>query len=219
MSVDGFIDDTGPGPLRLSNVEDFDHVDDVRAGADAILVGANSVRRDNPKLLIRSGARVRDRIARGMAPHPVKVTVTASGGLDPGSRFFTVGEGLKLVYASSSGAADLGRTLDGLAVVVDAGEPVDLGLVLDDLASRGVRRLMVEGGTTIHTQFLTAGLADELHLAVCPVFVGDADAPRFVGPGVFPWTADRRMTLAEARPIGDVVLLRYLLSDREDGSS
>jgi 5-amino-6-(5-phosphoribosylamino)uracil reductase len=160
---------------------------------------------------------VRDRIARGMAPHPVKVTVTAGGGLDPDSRFFTEGQGLKLVYASASASADLRRTLDGVAVVVDAAEPVDLRLVLDDLASRGVRRLMVEGGTTIHTQFLTAGLADELHLAVCPVFVGDADAPRFVGPGVFPWSRRRRMALAEVRPIGDVVLLRYLLTDRGDG--
>jgi len=58
--------------------------------------------------------------------------------------------------------------------------------MVDDLGERGVRQLMVEGGTTIHTQFLTAGLADEIHLAVAPFFVGDADAPRFMLPGNFP---------------------------------
>jgi 5-amino-6-(5-phosphoribosylamino)uracil reductase len=73
---------------------------------------------------------------------------------------------------------------------------------------------MVEGGGTVHTQFLTEGLADELHLVVAPFFVGDSRARRFVSDGRFPWCADRRATLVEARPIGDVVLMRYALSDR-----
>jgi len=61
------------------------------------------------------------------------------------------------------------------------------------------------------TQFLTAGFVDELHLAVAPFFVGQPEAPRFVGGGVFPWNTDRRMSLAEVRQMGGVVLLRYLL--------
>ncbi|MGH2720747.1 MAG: RibD family protein [Actinomycetota bacterium] len=219
VSVDGFIDDSASEPLRLSNDEDFDRVDDVRAGADAILVGANTIRRDDPRLLVRSEARVRDRIARGLPPQPVKVTVTTSGALDPDRRFFTAGDGLKLVYASSPVASDLREHLRNLAVVVDAGRTVDVRRMTDDLGARGVRRLMVEGGTSIHTQFLTAGLVDELHLAVCPFFVGDTDAPRFVGAGVFPWNRARRMTLAEVRPVGDVVLLRYVLGDRGERPS
>ena len=73
---------------------------------------------------------------------------------------------------------------------------------------------MVEGGRTIHTQFLTADLADELQLVVAPFFVGDSRACRFVGDGDFPWHPSHRATLAEARQIGDVVLLRYALSRR-----
>jgi len=61
------------------------------------------------------------------------------------------------------------------------------------------------------TQFLTAGLVDELHLAVAPFFVGQSEAPRFVAGGVFPWNTDRRMRLEEVRQMGGVVLLRYLL--------
>jgi 5-amino-6-(5-phosphoribosylamino)uracil reductase len=86
--------------------------------------------------------------------------------------------------------------------------------VTEDLYARGVGRLMVEGGGTMHTQFLTEGLADELHLVVAPFFVGDSRAPRFVSDGRFPWNPDRRATLAEVRQIGDVVLLRYALSSR-----
>ena len=71
-----------------------------------------------------------------------------------------------------------------------------------------------DGGGTVHTQFLTGGLADELQLVVAPFFVGDSRATRFVGDGRFPWNPGRRATLAEVRQIGDVVLLRYALSSR-----
>ncbi len=64
-----------------------------------------------------------------------------------------------------------------VATVVDGGDPVDMRRVSEDLFARGVQRLMVEGGGTVHTQFLTADLADELQLVVAPFFVGDSRAP------------------------------------------
>ena len=73
---------------------------------------------------------------------------------------------------------------------------------------------MVEGGGTVITAFLMAELADELQLAVAPLFVGDPLARRFVDDGPFPWTARSRARLAEVRSIGDVVLMRYALSPR-----
>ena len=104
--------------------------------------------------------------------------------------------------------------LGPVATVVDGGQQVDMRRISEDLYARGVRRLMVEGGGTVHTQFLTADLADELHLVVAPFFVGDSGARRFVGDGRFPWNPDRRATLAEVVRIDDVVLLRYALSTR-----
>ncbi|MGH3922250.1 MAG: RibD family protein, partial [Pseudonocardiaceae bacterium] len=82
--------------------------------------------------------------------------------------------------------------------------------VLDDLGTRKVERLMVEGGGRVYTQFLSTGLVDELHLVIAPFFVGDRDAPRFVHPGRFPQNPEHPMTLAQTRQIGDLVLLRYL---------
>jgi 5-amino-6-(5-phosphoribosylamino)uracil reductase len=108
--------------------------------------------------------------------------------------------------------------LGTVATVVDVGSSVELKRVSEDLFRRGVRRLMVEGGGTVHTQFLTADLADELQLVVAPFFVGDQRASRFVGEGRFPWNPDRRAALEEVRRIGDVVLLRYALSTRFDRS-
>jgi 5-amino-6-(5-phosphoribosylamino)uracil reductase len=216
MSIDGYLGGATEERLLLSNAADFDRVDAVRAACDAILVGAMTVRRDNPRLLVRSQARQDERVREGRPPTPAKVTLTAGGELDPCANFFAAGDTEKIVYCASASVADVRGRLGELATVVDGGQPVDFHRLAEDLHARGVNRLMVEGGGTMHTQFLTAGLADELHLVVAPFFVGNSNARRFVSDGEFPWNADRRATLAEVRQIEDVVLLRYALSARFD---
>ena len=214
LSLDGYLGSATPRRLELSNDADFDRVDAVRASCDAILVGAATVRHDNPRLLVRSEARRAERTARGLAPSPIKVTVTERVELDACADFFAAGDTEKLVYCASARVADARSRLGPVATVIDAGQPVEMCRISEDLADRGVRRLMVEGGGKVHTQFLTNGLVDELQLVVAPFFVGDSRAPRFVSDGRFPWNPDRRATLAEVRQMGDVVLLRYALSPR-----
>jgi 5-amino-6-(5-phosphoribosylamino)uracil reductase len=209
-SIDGYIDDATGTPLALSNDADFDRVDDERAGCDAILVGAGTIRADDPRLLVRSAARRAARVRRGLGETPLKVTLTGGGALDPAARFFTLGDVEKIVYATGPAAARVKDAVGAVATVVDAGDPLDLPGVLADLHARGVRRLMVEGGGAVNTLFLSAGLVDEIHLVIAPFLVGDPSAPRFIGPGHFPYGPATPMRLAEARPIGDVVLLRYL---------
>jgi 5-amino-6-(5-phosphoribosylamino)uracil reductase len=235
MSVDGCIDDASGTRLILSNEGDLDRVDEVRAGCDAILVGAGTVRRDNPALQVRSPARRAARTAAGRPATPARVTITARGDLDPAARFFAAGEGARLVYVpagqrgriaarlgagpasgpAAGPAGPAGPAAGPAAVeVIAAGDPLSLDTVLADLAARGVARLLVEGGGTVLAQFLAQGLADELHLVIAPVFVGDPDAPRIAGAAGATGAAGPggRLHLAEARPIGDVVLLRYLPS-------
>ena len=214
VSLDGYLDAASPERLVLSNEADLQRVDEVRADVDAILVGAATVRHDNPRLLVRdAGLRARRR-RRGLGESPTKVTITRSARLDPHGNFFTTGDSDKLVYCATSSVSRARTALGGVARGVDGGDLVDAADVVADLGSRGVRRLMVEGGGRIHTQFLTADLADELHLVVAPFFVGDPRAPRFVGEGSFPWHPGNRAHLAETRQMGDVVLLRYVLTRR-----
>lgn len=215
-SADGFIDDASPRRLVLSGPDDLDRVDEVRAGCDAILVGAGTIRADDPRLLVRSAARRAARAARGLPPTPLRVTLTSSGGLDPAAQFFTAapdGEPApQVVYAAGAAAADHVRALGTPAAVVDAGDAIGPGIlpgVLADLAARGVRRLMVEGGTAVLSAFLAAGLADELHLVIAPFFTGGGT--RLIGPGSYPHGPASPMRLAEVRRLGDAVLLRYLL--------
>ncbi len=214
QSLDGYLDTATERRLVLSNAADLERVDQVRASCDAILVGAGTIRSDDPRLVVRSAALRAERLTRGLPETPAKVTVTAGGHLDPGAQFFTTGETDKLVFSRSSAVPRLRTHLAGAADVLDGGRRVSMGLVTRVLHDRGVRRLMVEGGGRMHTQFLTAGLADELQLVVAPLFVGDSRAPRFVRDGRFRWDEQHRAELADVRRIGDVVLLRYALSER-----
>src|SRR5262252_8676872 len=159
MSVDGRIDHRGPSRLVLSNEADLDRVDAERAGCDAILVGAGTLRRDDPRLLVRSAARRADRVRRGLPESPIRVAI-ASRDLDPSLRFFTAGGAERVVYTPDGAAARLRDRLGAVATVVGAGDPIDLVAVLADLTDRGVRRLMVEGGATVNTAFLSGRLVD-----------------------------------------------------------
>lgn len=219
MSIDGYLDSETPRRLAMSNDEDFDRVDQLRADSDAIMVGASTVRRDNCRLLVRSERRRMLRLGAGRQETPVKVTVTASGDLRVDAAFFTAGDVEKIVYCPRGDAPRIARLLAPVATVVPLGDRVTMAAVVDDLGGRGIRRLMVEGGGRMHTQFLTEDVADELQLVIAPFFVGESQAPRFVGEGRFPWNATRRAKLIETRPIADVVLLRYALSERFDADA
>lgn len=211
VSLDGYLDDASADRLILSGPEDLDEVDELRARADAILVGAGTIRADNPRLLIRDERRVAARAAAGRPPQPVRVAVTGTGRLDPAARFFT-GPGTPLVYAPAAAVPAATKNLQDRAVVIGAGAELSLSAVLADLATeREVALLLVEGGARILRDLLAENLADELRLAIAPFFVGDASAPRFALPARYPHGPAAPMTLADVRRLGDVVVAHYRL--------
>jgi 5-amino-6-(5-phosphoribosylamino)uracil reductase len=212
VSVDGCLDDATPRRLVLSGPEDLDEVDELRARSDAILVGAGTIRADNPRLLVRDPARVARRVAAGKHPHPFRITLTATGDLDPGASFFA-GPGAPLVYCPTAAAAKAREKLEDKAIVIDAGENLSLAAVLADLyRERGVVTLLTEGGARVLRDLLAADLADELRLAIAPFFVGDPAAPRFALPASYPHGPASPMTLLAHRRLGDVAVLHYRIT-------
>ena len=212
VSLDGCLDDASPERLILSGPEDLDEVDELRSAADAIMVGAGTIRADNPRLLVRDQERVAVREAEGRSSHPLRVTVTATGDLDPAARFFE-GPGTPLVYAPATAAVAARRNLKDRAVVIDAGEELSLAAVLHDLyAERMVLTLLAEPGAVLARDLLAQDLVDEIRLAVAPFFVGDENAPRFALPAHYPHVKGNPMTLAGVRRLGDLAVLRYRLN-------
>ena len=163
VTADGFLDDNSPRRLIISTPEDWAEVYRLRAAHDAILVGAETLRRDDPSLLVRDEEVRARRRERGLPPDIAKVTLTGTGELSPGLRFFTEGEAERYVFSPHE--ID---SLQNIETVISTGEPITAKLIVTQLEKRGVERLMVEGGAAVLRMFLGEGMADTLRLAVNP---------------------------------------------------
>ena len=210
LSLDGFLDDLSDNRLILSSPEDRDAVDLLKSTFDAILVGAETVRKDNPSLLIRSEIYRKKRLEKGLPEHPVKVTLTMTGNLDPASRFFQEGSNEKWVYCPESIQSSLQARLGDVSHVIGlARDSVQPEVLLEDLKKRGISSLLIEGGTEIHSLFLKRNLIDAIRIAIAPFFVGEQGAPRLIGSGKFPYHKDNRMKLSRVETLGDIVVAHY----------
>ena len=206
MSLDGRIDGTGPSRIVLSSIADLARVDTERARSDVIMIGAGTLRRDNPRLRVSPGA-ARRRAEAGLPAAPLPVVLSRSGDL-PDDRALWDGPMRALVYCPPVSARPLRDRLGERAEVVPLTAGPQPWAVLADLAERGMRRVLVEGGEQVHTAFLAAGLASEIQLSVAPMLIGAAGAPRFVRNAPFP-CAGQRLHLLDVRVLDDCVLLCY----------
>ena len=174
-TADGFLDDASSKRLMISTPEDWAAVGRLRADCDAILVGAETLRRDDPALLLRDESVRRRRQAIGLRPDATKVTLTASGRLDPSLRFFTEGDADRFVFSTH----DLPALHDRAAVIAPE-EPLTARLIVTELEKRGIGHLLVEGGAHILQLFLAEGMADTVRAAVNPsLTLGEAGYARF----------------------------------------
>lgn len=162
-TADGYLDDNSPERLMISTPGDWEAVMRLRAAHDAILVGAETLRRDNPALLLRDPAVRELRRAREVRPDLAKVTVTRSGGLSPTMRFFTEGDVDRYVFSQTEIPE-----LKDIAEVISTDGSITAGYIVTELEKRGVESLLVEGGARILGMFLAEGMADEVRRAVNP---------------------------------------------------
>lgn len=164
VTADGYLDDNTPQRLMISTAADWEAVQRLRASCDAILVGAETLRRDNPALRLRDDRMRRQRVAEGLPADLTKVVLTRSGRLDPAMRFFTEGDAEKIVFTQK----ELPDLQPYATVLSSSGEELTAAYVITELEKRGIGRLLVEGGAGILGMFLREGQADELRLAVNP---------------------------------------------------
>lgn len=176
QSLDGSITNRPACRMRLSNAHSSALTHWLRAHHDAILVGINTVLVDDPRLTVR--------LAEGPNPRPVvvdsrlRLPLTASLLKSPAESPF-VGTTVAAPYEREARLRAAGATV--LRLAADDAGLVDLRSLLVHLFRAGIRTLMVEGGARIITSFLSAGLADQVVLTICPLFVG---GPRAFTPAL-----------------------------------
>jgi 5-amino-6-(5-phosphoribosylamino)uracil reductase len=209
ISLDGYIDDKSHERLVLSSPQDLEDMYACRAENDAILVGAETVRRDDPSMIFKDPRLVKERIDKGLPPELTKVTLTRSGNLNAKSKFFATGEAKKIVFCSPSMRGVLQQSLGAVAdcIPLDELEPIS---ILAALEQRNIQRIFIEGGTSVLTQFISAGLFHRLRLAVAPFFVGDSGSARFVSSAKFLNDKKNRLQLVRCRKLGDTTVMEFI---------
>jgi diaminohydroxyphosphoribosylaminopyrimidine deaminase / 5-amino-6-(5-phosphoribosylamino)uracil reductase len=163
QSLDGRIATAAGASRWVTGDADLTHTHRMRALADAILVGAGTVRHDDPQLTVR----------RCGGKHPVRVVIDSERRLGAQYRVFQDGAAPTLVLAYADRVAP-GERLGQAQVVGLPRRAGGLapGEIRAALAARGLHFLFIEGGGITISRFLAAGALDRLQIAVAPIILG-----------------------------------------------
>jgi 2,5-diamino-6-(ribosylamino)-4(3H)-pyrimidinone 5'-phosphate reductase len=210
MSADGKISTWQRKQVRISGAIDFDRVDRLRCGSDAIMVGIGTVLADDPTLTVKSVQRKIERKEKGFDENPVRVIIDSQARTPIDADIFKKGEGRRIVVVSSSAPSENVKALRRKAMVIIAGESrVDLPDAMEQLYLLGINRLMVEGGATLNWAMLSSGLVDEIYTFVGNVIIGGQVAPTLVDGEGFKDTSTLPLELISAEKIEQGILLKW----------
>lgn len=202
VSMDGRIAAREGARTRLTGPEAEAETMRLRAGHDAVLVGSGTARVDDPRLTVRPPGAARR--------PPVRVVLDSRARLDPASRLVRSAAEAPVLVATAPDAdpARLAR-LAGAGVEVervprDPAGGLDLDVVLERLASRGIASVLCEGGGELAGRLLEGGRVQRLVLLVAPVALGPGAIPSFGRAG-----GGEGWRLAGCRPLGPDALLEW----------
>ena len=178
-----------------------------RASADAIMVGLNCIRLDDSRLTLRGGT----------GRNPTRIVLDGLAETPPEAKVFGA-EAPTIVAVTRDAPAERVAAIKARgAQIVTAGRGrfVDLPRLMNVLHEDfGVRRLLVEGGGTVHRSMIAAGLYDELHLILCPFVIGGASSITPVQRTAF-WPREQvpKYRLERADRHGDYLYIVYRADD------
>jgi len=216
-TADGKIDTFERRGAAISSQRDKERVDQLRAEADAIMVGGHTLHDEDPKLTIKSESLRAERLARGLSVNPAKVGVSSHLHLKPDSNFLNAGNAhIFLFTTSQTDEAQLsGLRSCGAEVFIHDGKRVDLAKMMFILKEIGINRLMVEGGAALNFELVRLGLVDELTIYIAPLILGGESAPTLAAGSGLMRSDAIPLKLVESRAWDDGgVLLRYQFEKR-----
>lgn len=212
MTTDGKIDTIQRTGAAISSPRDKERVDQLRAEADAVMVGGRTLLDEDPRLTVKSEVLLAERLQRKRSLNPVKVGVVTQANIREDSKFLNTGPADIVIFTTRRTSKRQLSLLKArrVDVYVDDAQQVNLERALATLKDLGIDRLMVEGGGTLNFELMRLGLVDELTAYVAPMIFGGASAPTMAaGPGLAR-SAAIPMKLVEAEKWEDGgVLLKY----------
>ncbi|MGA7923116.1 MAG: dihydrofolate reductase family protein [Thermoplasmata archaeon] len=209
VSADGRLAYAGGRRALLSGPQDLRRVQQLRADSDAILVGVGTVILDDPSLRVH-----RELLGRPAGKTPYRVILDSRGRIPPTSRVLD-GSVPTIILTTDT---NLRRYPTGVETIATSGSQVNLAEGLSLLLDRGIRRVLVEGGSLVLSSVLRAPLWDRLTVFVAPVLIGGSTAPTFLtGPETPDEASATRIVRDEYVPLDDGVLLGFRPSHDRPG--
>lgn len=199
QSIDGRIATVTGHSKYINGPVGLDHLHQLRALVDAVLVGIGTAVADDPLLTVR----------RVAGPSPARIVLDPKGRLPPNAKVLTEDGVRRIVMVAEGVKPNFKAGVEIVEVPAPGGEvaPAD---ILRALSACGFRRILIEGGAHTVSRFIAAGCLDRLHVIVAPIMLGSGQSGITLKPIL---TADQALKAPmRAHLIGDEVLLDCDLS-------
>lgn len=202
VSREGNLSNPDGTPVQLSNLSDFEIVHRIRNNYDAILIGGNTLRSDNPSLKVKPNLLPTNTVIN----HPLRIVISNSCQFDLTSKFFSGTKKGKLILTSKNLPFESPlyqvsniMTYDPLIGIIDG---------LSNIYRMGVESIMVEGGAETIKLFLVNGLVDKIRIAVSPISIPFCNAPN-INDTQIQEAISRNFQLDSSYYLGDMVINEY----------
>lgn len=203
LSIDGKIA-TSNGDSKLSSKEDSVRLHKLRSNVDAILVGKNTVSRDNPLLTVRH--------TRGK--NPIRIILDSKGTISKSSKILQTSNKIPTIIAVSKkiSKSNFDKLHKFPIEIITVGEnSVNIKLLLKKLYNKKIKTILVEGGGTVNWEFIKQNLFDELIITLSPFLIGGNDAISFIqGQGFKKISNSPKLHLKSIKRLKNHLVLHYV---------
>ena len=214
MSADGKISTHRRIQVRISGDDDFNRVDNMRASADAVMVGIGTVLADDPSLTVKSTQLRSDRKSRCGSEDPARIVVDSMARTPVDADIFKKGEGERIIAVCENAPQNRVKALQqqGARIITAGKQQVDLTGLMSELKTLGIDTLMVEGGATLNWSLVYQGLVDEIYTYIGALILGGDGAPTLVdGAGFSDNTDAAGLELVSMERMDNGLLLHWHL--------
>ena len=203
MSADGKIASPSGQQLKISSEEDIKRMYNLRNSCDAVLVGVGTIIADNPKLTVKENYVKNPK-------NPIRVILdthcrTKTNALAVDDQAKT------LIFTNGECDKNYGSDVEVIQCDVDSEGTIDLIKMLEILHNRNIKKLLVEGGSTVIWNFLKQGLVDDLFVFIGPIIIGGKYTPSMAdGEGIESGNPIK-LEIVEIKKIEPGILVQYKL--------
>jgi len=199
ISIDGKIA-TRLGDSKLSSKKDKIRIHKLRSKVDAILVGKNTVQRDDPLLTVR--------YVKGK--NPIRIILDSRGTINVDSKILQTSDKIPTIIAVSKKISKSNLKKFPVEIIMTGENSVNIKSLMNHLSKRKIKNILVEGGGTVNWQFINNDLFDEILIAISPFIIGGIDAITFVqGKGFDKIKKSPRLRLNTIKKLENYLILHY----------